>query len=157
VPWFQVQQKIAAYLPAMNKDLNMYKSNVSQKPHIVLNDIDCDRLGRLALEASDRAPDVAETLLAELERATVLAPDKLPDNVVRMGSTVRYQTDDGSERSVTLVYPAEADIAQGRISILTPIGAALIGLSVGQAIDWTTLDERSHVLTILSVEQSPAD
>lgn len=133
----------------------MHNSNVPPKPHIILNDVDCDRLGRLALEASDRIPDVAETLLAELERATVLAPDKLPDDVVRMGSTVTYKTDDGTERSVTLVYPAEADIAQGKVSVLTPIGAALIGLSVGQAIDWTALDERSHVLTILSVEQSP--
>jgi len=132
----------------------MHKSNGPLKPHIVLNDIDCDRLGRLALEASDRLPDVAETLLAELERATILAPEKLPNDVVRMGSTVRYAADDGSERSVTLVYPGEADIAQGRISVLTPIGAALIGLSVGQSIDWTTLDDRSQILTILSVEQS---
>jgi regulator of nucleoside diphosphate kinase len=107
-----------------------------------------------ASDVIDRTPEVAETLLAELQRATVLAPDKLPDNVVRMGSTVGYRTDDGNERSVTLVYPAEADIAQGKISILTPIGAALIGLSVGQTIDWTTLDDRTHVLTIRSVDQS---
>jgi len=132
----------------------MHNSNVSQKPQIVLNDIDCERLGRLALDAIDRIPEVAETLLAELQRATVLTCDKLPDDVVRMGSTVGYRTDDGNERSVTLVYPAEADIAQGKISILTPIGAALIGLSVGQAIDWTTLDDRTHVLTIRSVKQN---
>ena len=140
----------------------MPKSNASktgdvgrQKPKIVINDVDCDRLGRLALDAMDRVPEIAETLLKELERATVLPPGKLKNDVVQMGSAVRYRTDDGAERSVTLVYPAEADIEQGKISILTPIGAALIGLSVGQAIDWTALDERTHVLTILSVEQGP--
>ena len=53
---------------------------------------------------------------------------------------------------VTLVFPGEADIAQGKISILTPIGAALIGLSAGQSIDWTARDGRIHRLKVESVE-----
>jgi regulator of nucleoside diphosphate kinase len=70
-----------------------------------------------------------------------------------MGSTVEFRSDTGQQRRVTLVYPGEADFAQGRISILTPIGAALIGLSPGQSIAWTSRDGRQHRLTVLSVAQ----
>ena len=66
------------------------------------------------------------------------------DDVVRMGSTLRYVTDSGEDRTVTLVFPAEADIAAGKISILTPIGAALLGLSEGQSIHWQTRNGESR-------------
>jgi regulator of nucleoside diphosphate kinase len=69
-----------------------------------------------------------------------------------MGSKLRFTTDTGEDRTISLVYPGQADIAQGRISILTPIGAALIGLRVGQSIDWTARDERTHQLTVQSIE-----
>jgi regulator of nucleoside diphosphate kinase len=69
-----------------------------------------------------------------------------------MGSIVEFSSDAG-QRRVTLVYPVEADIAEGRISILTPIGAALIGLSQGQSIAWTARDGRRHRLTVLEVRQ----
>jgi regulator of nucleoside diphosphate kinase len=74
-----------------------------------------------------------------------------------MGSTVRYVTDTGDDRTVTLVYPAEADISSGKVSILTPIGAALIGLSPGQSIDWQARDGRFHRLTIESVQRPEAE
>jgi regulator of nucleoside diphosphate kinase len=70
-----------------------------------------------------------------------------------MGSTLRYTSDLGEDRQVTLVYPGEADIAEGKISILTSIGAALIGLSSGQSIDWTTRDGRVHRLRVETVVQ----
>ena len=68
-----------------------------------------------------------------------------------MGSHVRYATETGEVREVTLVYPGEADISAGRISVLTPIGAALIGLSSGQSIDWRARDGRVHRLVVQSV------
>jgi regulator of nucleoside diphosphate kinase len=71
-----------------------------------------------------------------------------------MGATVEYGSDDGHQRRVTLVYPQDADIAQNKISILTPIGTALLGLAVGQSIQWTTNDGRNRTLTILAVDQS---
>jgi regulator of nucleoside diphosphate kinase len=58
---------------------------------------------------------------------------------------------------VTLVYPAEADIAEGRISVLTPVGTALIGLRAGQSITWRTRDGRKQVLTVLRVTPPVAD
>jgi regulator of nucleoside diphosphate kinase len=69
-----------------------------------------------------------------------------------MGSKLRFTSDTGEDRRITLVFPGEADIAEGKVSILTPIGAALIGLSVGQSIDWTARDGRTHRLTVESVE-----
>lgn len=125
-------------------------------PAIIVSVTDHHRLLGLAEAAEDRIPDVASVLQSEMERAQVVAADEVPDNVVRMGSIVEFSSDAG-QRRVTLVYPVEADIAEGRISILTPIGAALIGLSQGQSIAWTARDGRRHRLTVLDVRQPPGE
>ena len=121
-------------------------------PAIIVSDIDQKRLSGLATAAMERIPAVAEELLYELERASVVAACSIPPNVVRMGSTVVFKTDDGQQTRVALVFPGEADISQGKISVLTPVGAALIGLSEGQSIMWTTRDGRDRQLTVLKVE-----
>jgi regulator of nucleoside diphosphate kinase len=120
------------------------------KPKIVMSDADHARLSQLAEGLLERLPAASE-LLAEVERATVLPADALPATVVRMGSTIEYATEDNAVHRVRLVYPDEADIAKAQISILTPVGAALIGLSKGQSISWTTLDNRERRLNVLSV------
>ena len=107
------------------------------------------------MAALDRIPDIAEELLAEMDRATVVAADALPADVVRMGSTVTFRTADGRTRRVTLVFGGAADISLDRISILTPVGTALIGLAVGQSITWTTRDGREQELTVVSVDNAP--
>jgi regulator of nucleoside diphosphate kinase len=122
------------------------------KPAIRVTRSDHERLSRLAESYSARNPDVADQLLAELDRAHVVEDARIAADVVRMGSRLRFTTDAGEDRIVTLVYPGEADIAEGKVSILTPIGAALIGLSAGQSIDWTARDGRIHRLTVESVE-----
>ncbi|MEJ8571204.1 nucleoside diphosphate kinase regulator [Microbaculum marinum] len=124
----------------------------NRKPAISLTRSDSERLWRLAESCATRNPDVAEVLFAELERARVVDDARVSGGVVRMGSTLRYTSDLGEDRRVTLVFPGEADIAAGKVSILTPIGAALIGLSAGQSIDWTGRDGRTHRLTVQSVE-----
>ncbi|MBB3464346.1 regulator of nucleoside diphosphate kinase [Rhizobium sp. BK377] len=73
-----------------------------------------------------------------------------------MGFEVRFTSDLGEDRQVTLVFPGEADIAEGKISILTPIGVALIGLKTGQSIDWTARDGRLHRLTVRTLRE-PAE
>lgn len=125
-----------------------------RKPKIVVGELDHERLTGLAIAAIERIPEVAEELLAEMDRARVVAPGKLPADVVRMGSVVTFESDSAQHRRVQLVYPGEADIEQGRISVLTPIGAALIGLSAGQSIAWTARDGKKHVLTVTAVEQA---
>lgn len=125
----------------------------TQAPKIIVGASDHHQLSELALAGSGKSSEVAEDLLYELERAKVLEDTELPATVVRMGSTVRYQAGGGAEREVTLVYPADADIAEGKVSVLTPVGTALIGLSTGQSIDWLTRDGRKQVLTVIEVRQ----
>ena len=127
-----------------------------KKPKIVVRDIDHERLTVLAGNASEKLEEVAEELMQELDRAKVVPQKKLPADVVRMGSTVEFRSNDGHERKVTLVYPGEADIAQGKISILTPIGTALIGLTPGQSMSWTARDGKAHELSVISVINAEA-
>jgi regulator of nucleoside diphosphate kinase len=131
-------------------------TNIATRPPIVLGDIDYKRLSALADAAFDRLPDLAEELQTELDRARVVSSGGVPDDVVQMGSTVEFRSDAGISRRVTLVYPDEADIAADRVSVLTPIGAALIGLTAGQSMRWTTRDGRTQELTVITVEQPAA-
>ncbi|MGY6708615.1 MAG: nucleoside diphosphate kinase regulator [Rhizobiaceae bacterium] len=126
----------------------------TRKPAIVIGQSEHAKLARLAEAAVDRQPEVAEELLRELDRARLVADAKMRDDVVRMGSTLSYVTDTGDARTVTLVYPGEADIESGKISIMTPIGTALIGLSPGQTIAWEARDGRVHRLTVESVHRA---
>ena len=128
-----------------------------QKPTIIVSDRDQSRLTTLATDALERFPQAAQELLSEMERAAVVNAEAVPPNVVQMGSGVVFRSDNGETRRVRLVFPGQADIAAGRISILTPIGAALIGLSEGQSIAWKTRDGRLRQLTILAVEGMAAD
>ncbi|MCO7727397.1 nucleoside diphosphate kinase regulator [Brucella intermedia] len=122
-----------------------------KKPNIVVSETDYERLMGLATNVSERLEETAEELMAELDRAKVVPAKRLPQDVIHMGSTVEFRSNDGQERRVTLVYPGEADIAQGKISILTPIGTALIGLAPGQSISWTARDGKQHELNVVSV------
>lgn len=123
----------------------------NRKPAIAVTRTDSERLWRLAESFADRNPTVAEELLAELDRAKVVEDGRLAPDVVRMGSSLRFTSDLGEDRNVTLVFPGEADIAEGRVSVLTPIGVALIGVSAGQSIDWTARDGRVHRMTVETV------
>lgn len=107
----------------------------------------------LALAVSGNGSAAADSLLDEMERARVVADPKLPTDVVRMGSRVQYRTDKNEELEVVLVFPVAADISEGKISVLTPVGAALIGLRTGQSITWQARDGRKHALTVLAVHQ----
>jgi regulator of nucleoside diphosphate kinase len=122
-------------------------------PRIVISQAEEKRLTALATAGLERQPDAAAALLAELERA-VIVPDKaIPSNVVRINSIIEFEVDDGRRLKVKLVLPEKADIAARRISVLTPVGAALIGLCPGQSIAWTGNDRTERVLTVLSVKQ----
>lgn len=119
-----------------------------RKPQIRMTRSDHKRLSRLANALSHTRSSVADQLFAELDRARVIDDARIGIDVVRMGSRIRYTTDAGESRTVTLVFPGEADIVEGKISLLTPIGVALIGLSAGQSINWETRDGRVHRLTV---------
>lgn len=128
------------------------ESQRRRKPAITLTRTDHDRLSRLAESAPAHNADIAEQLFQELDRARVVADERIAASVVRMGSRLRFSSDAGADRTVTIVFPGEADIAAGKISILTPIGVALIGLSSGQSIEWTARDGRTHRLRVECVD-----
>lgn len=125
-------------------------------PQIVVCEADYDRLNDMATGLSDRLPEVAGQLLDELERATVVRADAFPSTAVRIGSRVTYRWDEGATREIVLVLPGEADISQGRVSVLTPIGTALLGLSQGQSIPSRARNGEGHLLTVLAVEPPAA-
>jgi regulator of nucleoside diphosphate kinase len=127
----------------------------SPKPDIIVSEADELSLTRLAADALAQAPELGEELLAEIERARVVPGSSVPAGVVRMGSVVEFRQEGGRTRRVQLVYPGLADIAANRISILTPIGTALLGLREGQSIAWKARDGRACRLTVISVRGSP--
>ena len=120
-------------------------------PQIIISNADYDRLSDLANASLQRLPEVAQELLDELDRAQIVEGDAVPADVVRMGSTVTFKSDDGQTRTMTLVYPVDESLDQHRISVMTPIGAALIGLGVGQSISWPGRDGKQHRLTVTKV------
>ncbi|MCW2410504.1 MULTISPECIES: nucleoside diphosphate kinase regulator [unclassified Sphingobium] len=130
----------------------MTSTQAGRRPAIHMIDTEADRLTELALGAEDRFPEVSALLLDEVGRATVKTASQIGPDVVRMQSTVAFiDEESGAERSVQLVYPGEADINAGRVSILTLIGAALIGLRQGQSINWPDRSGKRRRLRIQSV------
>ncbi len=121
-------------------------------PALLLGDGDYTKLMQLVSATQARLPDVADVLIAEMERAEVVETGSVPADVVQMGSTVEYRPEAGAARRVTLVYPTEANIDAGRVSVLTPIGTALLGLKVGDTITWEARNGREQELTIVAVE-----
>jgi regulator of nucleoside diphosphate kinase len=123
-----------------------------RRPSILLSEADHDILVGLAASGARRNPDAARLLLEEANRAELVPMARLPSDVVALGSHVLF-TDEatGIGRRVQLVLPAQADIAQGRISILSLVGAGLIGLRAGQSIDWPTQAGTMRRLTVVQV------
>jgi regulator of nucleoside diphosphate kinase len=108
--------------------------------NIVMTDVDRRRLGTLidrtaSIGVGDRR--YLDDLEHEVERATIVDPHDVPDDVITMNSTVRLcDLDTGEIERYTLVYPRDADIEENRISVLAPIGTALIGYRVGDVVEW---------------------
>jgi regulator of nucleoside diphosphate kinase len=124
-------------------------------PPIKVTEDELQRLNALANSGMELFPRVAHFLAREMERAQIVGGDADLRGVVRMGSQVSYRDDrTGEARDVVLVYPHEANIALNRISVLTPVGAALIGLSVGQRIEFQTPGHQTRSLTVLTVSDA---
>lgn len=130
-------------------------TNSVQLPDISITTVDFDRLCGLAERAGRDAPDVAAFLLEELGRANItFLPTAEPR--VRMGSYVCFRDADAeTTQRIRLVYPDQSDARQSHISILTPVGAALIGLAPGQSIKWRDRRGSLKELTVLAVQDVP--
>lgn len=119
------------------------------QPAIYLDEDTADTLYDIASAAPEGSRATAKRLLGELERAIVVPSRELPDNVVRLGVKIAYKDiDTGRVRTGSIVLPQEADVSAGRISVLSPAGAGLIGLEEGSAISWRIGDRETSLLVM---------
>jgi transcription elongation GreA/GreB family factor/predicted GNAT family acetyltransferase len=124
-------------------------------PNLVVGAREHRQLTVLALAGTTHTAEDSDWLLHELERASVVPDATVPEDVVRINSSVVYRPLGGEERVVKLVLPKDADGAAHKVSVLSPVGSALLGLRAGHSITWLTADGRKQVLTVLSVRQPP--
>ncbi|ELE6569977.1 nucleoside diphosphate kinase regulator [Vibrio parahaemolyticus] len=127
---------------------------MSENNSIYISSLDMNRITALL----DKMPNIAAELVeleAELDRATVIEPEEMPSNVVTMNSTVEFKFS-GEERTMTktLVYPSELKSSDD-ISIFAPVGSALIGLSVGQKLDWPMPNKQVKTIEIVDITYQP--
>ena len=134
---------------------NELKADLAQRcAPIIIDATHLRRIEGLAEGALHRNPALADRLLEELSRARIVESEHMPVDVVSIGSVVTYRDDiRGQEKSVTLVYPEDADISRLQVSLMTPIGVALLGLSEGSDFYWDTRDNQQRMLVIIRVEQ----
>lgn len=129
---------------------------MSQEPPIILTSADLDRLERLLDSVSPLHTPGLDALRHELDRAEVVAPDAIPPDVITMNSTARFIDEvNGKEFELTLVYPGDTLMTHGTVSVLAPVGSALLGLSVGQSIEWPLPGGRKMTLRVLEVTYQP--
>ena len=133
-------------------------SPVGPRPPIHLLAAESDLVAGLALVAEHRVPLVAALLLAEIERAELHDVGDMPSGHVRLNSRVTFLDENSRRiREVQLVIPAKANVAEGRISILTSMGAALYGLGDGACISWPDANGNERPIRIMGVEAPPEE
>jgi regulator of nucleoside diphosphate kinase len=129
--------------------------STNPSPALVVSRLDCERIEALLEQPGNAGPGL-DGLRDELARAEVLEPRDMPRDVITMNSTARFRDDaSGSEREPPQVYPRDVDGRAGRVSILAPVGSALLGLRVGQAIEWPVPGGHTIHLQVLEVRYQP--
>jgi regulator of nucleoside diphosphate kinase len=128
---------------------------MENQPAIIMSALDWERLNNLLVSPEYRRLPGIDALRAELDRATIVEPSDVPPGVVTMNSTVRFRDDAShAEYELTLVYP-DARGGANSVSILAPVGSALLGLSVGQSISWRIPGGRELQVRVLAVVRQP--
>lgn len=129
---------------------------MTQQPPITISTLDLERLEQLLESLPREARDSHRALADELNRANVVDPDQVPSTVMTMNSTARFRMEpEGREFERTLVYPSSMDGSPEKISVLAPIGSALLGLSVGDSIDWPAPGGGSMTVRITEIVYQP--
>lgn len=124
-------------------------------PEIIVTESDYERLAAI-LDSRRSGDPLASSLRAEIDRADVVESTEVPGDLVTMNSRVVLEDPETTERfDVTLVYPSAADFDAGRLSVLAPVGAALLGLRVDQTIDWPLPNGRVRTIRVVSVDWQP--
>ncbi|HDR2796048.1 MULTISPECIES: nucleoside diphosphate kinase regulator [Enterobacter] len=126
------------------------------RPTIIINELDAERIDRLLEKPEFAALPIADALNAELDRAQMCTPESMPHNVVTMNSQVKFRDlTTGEERTRTLVYPAQMTDSSTQLSVLAPVGAALIGLRTGDTIHWELPGGTATHLEVLELLYQP--
>ncbi|WP_166258706.1 nucleoside diphosphate kinase regulator [Marinobacter salicampi] len=124
---------------------------MSERPAIYVLESDFDRLSAM-LEKQPNGNATAEALLQELDRATLVGSEKLPAGTVTMNSLVHFKNEgNDAEYKLRLVYPRQTEADVEHVSVLAPAGAALLGLRVGDRIDWPLAGKKTLSLKIIHV------
>ena len=125
-------------------------------PPIVVSSLDLERIEAVLDAPAYRDQAGAIALRDELARADVLAPAQMPNDVVTMNSRVRaVDLDNGDAYDLTLVYPRDADGDAGRVSVLAPVGSAILGLRIGQTMQWPMPGGRRMTLRVEAIHYQP--
>jgi len=126
------------------------------RPTIIINELDAERIDRLLEQPAFASLPVADALNAELDRAQMCTPQIMPHDVVTMNSKVKFRDlTTGEVRVRTLVYPAQMTDSATQLSVLAPVGAALIGLRAGDTINWALPGGTSTHLEVLELLWQP--
>lgn len=126
------------------------------RPNIVVSSLDMERLEALIDALPAAQADNCAALLEELARAELVEPEAMPPDVVSMNSRVRFVLDNAPEAiEMTLAYPKDVNGAADKLSVLTPIGNALLGLKAGDSIAWTRPDGDSCQVRVVEVVYQP--
>ncbi len=119
---------------------------------LIISKTDYEKISALTSQATKKQGELLEE---ELARASIVADDQLPENVVAMNSVVSFEDlDSGKISTFTLVYPPDADLETNKISILAPVGGALIGLSINQIIHWPINENKIRRIKVISVSKT---
>lgn len=126
---------------------------MNDRPPITLTSCDYERLTQMLMLNKYRTLPGIDELQDELDRANVVEPEELPNDVITINSTARFIDETSNEQfEITLVYPDKADGAT-KISVLAPVGSALLGMSVGQSIPWQVPGRQKLLLKVLDVKK----
>lgn len=125
----------------------------SKRPLSVIGATDYSTLIKLACAAISKDFDVAAELVEKLEHACVLADGQVSPDTVQIGSKVTFDVEGAFRRTITLVCPDEVDADAGRISVLTPVGVALLGLRPGHRSAWFSRDGQTNDLAVVRVAE----
>ncbi|RNF86407.1 nucleoside diphosphate kinase regulator [Lysobacter psychrotolerans] len=137
----------------MENSVNL--SSPSIPPPLLVSRLDCERIEALLEKPSTRDIDT-KALQAELARAEIVEPAQMPADVIAMNSTARFRDEtSGEEHELTLVFPHETDGSAEKVSILAPVGSALLGLRAGATIAWPVPGGRTIQLRVLSIRHRP--
>jgi regulator of nucleoside diphosphate kinase len=128
---------------------------ITTRPAITVSERDLERLEAVLVTLPDDAPGAA-ALRDELDRAQITPSEAVPPDVVTMNSRIRFVVEPGGrDVEATLVYPRDFTGRADQLSVTTPAGVAILGLAVGQQIEWLAPNGQTVRARILDIAYQP--